>query len=143
MRIKAHTLRLKGSWTKGGKPRIIPITTPEQRRCLDQAKQRCPKHSLIPKGTAYITQRRYYDRTLQRLGVGNGHGFRYAYAQRRYAQLTQALSPDQKGWRCPLQGGPTRGQLTAQQQIIDRHARAIISLELGHARIRISGIYIG
>ncbi len=29
---------LKGSWTKGGRPRAVPVTTPEQRAVLDQAR---------------------------------------------------------------------------------------------------------
>jgi hypothetical protein len=30
-------LRIKGSWTKGGRERVIPITTAEQRATLDEA----------------------------------------------------------------------------------------------------------
>jgi len=43
-------IRLQGSWTKGGISRLIPITTPSQRKCLDRIKLLVgKKESLIPK----------------------------------------------------------------------------------------------
>jgi integrase len=52
---------LKGSWTKGGRPRTVPITTSEQRAVLDQAHQLAGTGSLIPAHKTYIQQRHTYD----------------------------------------------------------------------------------
>jgi hypothetical protein len=49
-------IALKGSWTKGGRPRVVPITTPEQRAVLDQAHQLAGAGSLIPPHKTYIQQ---------------------------------------------------------------------------------------
>ena len=133
-------LSLQGSWTKGGQPRIIPITTDAQRHCLNNVKFLCGKDSLIPKGTSYITQRNHYDRITQQAGLNNLHGLRYGYAQRRYLVLSKQLSGD-NGWAYPFAGGPVI--LTAKQQIIDAHARRMISKELGHSRSHITRIYCG
>jgi hypothetical protein len=47
--VLAHVL--KGSWTKGGRPRTVPITTPEQRAVLDAAHRLAGSGSLIPAQT--------------------------------------------------------------------------------------------
>ncbi|WP_134601709.1 phage integrase N-terminal domain-containing protein, partial [Pseudomonas aeruginosa] len=41
-------LALKGSWTKGGRERTVPITTPEQREVLQAAHHLAGAGSLIP-----------------------------------------------------------------------------------------------
>lgn len=41
-------IALKGSWTKGGRERSVPITTVEQRRVFDQAHELAGAGSLIP-----------------------------------------------------------------------------------------------
>lgn len=51
---------LKGSWTKGGRERLIPITTREQRVALDQVQQLAGSGSLIPPHKTYIEQRHVY-----------------------------------------------------------------------------------
>lgn len=54
---KGSKLALKGSWTKGGIPRTIPITTEAQRAFLDELKQILPKGaSLIPPEKSYREQ---------------------------------------------------------------------------------------
>ncbi|HLS81361.1 MAG TPA: recombinase family protein [Steroidobacter sp.] len=52
---------LKGSWTKGGRPRTVPIITPEQRAALDAAHGVAGSGSLIPAQKTYIQQRQTYD----------------------------------------------------------------------------------
>lgn len=54
-------LLLKGSWTKGGRQRIIPILTSVQRDILDQIHLFVDKGSLIPADKSYIQQRNTYD----------------------------------------------------------------------------------
>ena len=52
-------LRIKGSWTKGGRERVIPITTPEQRATLDKAHKLVGEGSLIPaEKTSYCPKTR-------------------------------------------------------------------------------------
>ena len=129
-------LRLKGSWTKGGVPRAIPIRTSEQRYWLDQAKKLSGKSSsLVPKEKTYIQQRRLYDRLSRQAGFKNLHGLRHAYAQRRYVEIT--------GWNAPINGGKDRHKLSKQEQRRDQQARKIIALELGHSRMAIAKNYLG
>lgn len=126
---------LKGSWTKGGKERAIPITSPEQRAALDQAHKLAGAGSLIPPHRTYIQQRNIYDGECKAAGLSNMHGLRHLYAQTRYEQLT--------GWKCPAAGGPPRHLLTPGQRIIDGVARQVISNELGHERLQITVVYLG
>ena len=45
---RGNCIVLKGSWTKGGRLRTVPITTPEQRTVLDHAHRLVGAGSLIP-----------------------------------------------------------------------------------------------
>lgn len=132
---RGDKLVLKGSWTKGGRPREVPIRTPEQRAILDQARALAGSGSLIPPDQRYIDQRRRYERECSRAGIDRAHGLRHAYAQRRYEDLT--------GWSAPAAGGPKSRELTPVQRELDAHARQIISLELGHERPQITAVYLG
>lgn len=126
---------LKGPWTKGGRPRTIPITTPEQRAVLDQAHRLVGAGSLIPAHKTYIQQRHTYDFQCKSAGLSNMHGLRHHYAQARYAMLT--------GWAAPAAGGPPVRTLTEVQRIEDAIARQTISHELGHERIDVVSVYLG
>lgn len=128
-------LALKGSWCKGSRPRIVPITTPEQRAVLDQAHRLAGKGSLIPAHKSYIQQQRVYEGQCKAAGLHRMHGLRHKYAQARYEALT--------GWRAPAAGGPTAKMLTPEQRLQDLHARQIISYELGHERLQVTAIYLG
>jgi hypothetical protein len=126
---------LKPSWTKGGKARVIPIRTPEQREVLDRARKLAGKGSLIPSARNYVQQLRIYEGHTLRTGLSKMHGLRHAYAQQRYEELT--------GWRSPAAGGPTNKLMTQIQRNLDREVRLIISRELGHERIQIVTVYLG
>lgn len=134
---QASHLILQPSWCKGGRGRIIPIRTEEQRHWLEKAKQLVsqPERSLIPIGKTYIQQRYLYDKQTLRAGLQNLHGLRHAYAQQRYRELT--------GWEAPINGGPKSKQLTDEQKFIDKQARMIITEELGHSREQITVSYLG
>lgn len=132
---KGYHLLLKGSWTKGGRERTIPILTEKQRDILNQAHRLAYKGSLIPAYKNYIQQRNVYDGQCQKVGLNKMHGLRHAYAQARYETLT--------GWKSPKAGGLTRKELTPAQQIKDEFARQTISRELGHERIEVVGVYLG
>ncbi|GKT20003.1 integrase domain-containing protein [Acidovorax sp. SUPP2522] len=126
---------LKGSWTKGGRERCIPITTPQQRAVLDAAHALAGAGSLIPAHKTYIQQRHVYDGQCKAAGLSHMHGLRHRFAQVRYAALT--------GWAAPADGGPTSRLLTPAQRVQDAEARQTISRELGHERVQITAVYLG
>ncbi len=129
-------IRLKGSWTKGGRPRVVPILTQQQRDVLDRVRKLVGNGALIPPDKNYAQQKeRYHHSTLQDAGLRNLHGLRHGYAQRRYQELT--------GWEAPVAGGPTYKELASEQKLKDREVRMIVSQELGHGRINITNIYLG
>lgn len=128
-------LRLKGSWTKGGRPREIPIVEPSQRVLVDQVRDFVGSGSLIPPESLYKHQLRCYESSIMRAGLNNLHGLRHGYAQRRYLRLT--------GWYPPSGGGPKFKELTRTEQEIDQAVRLKISRELGHNRIEITRVYLG
>lgn len=134
---RGSRLVLKASWTKGGRPREIPIRTEAQREVLERAKAlaaKTPRGSLIPTGQ-YKDQVRRYERQTAAAGLHRMHGLRHAYAQNRYFELTGRLAP-------AAPGGKTR-QLRRDERPLDREARKIISEELGHGRDQITAVYLG
>lgn len=132
---RGGSIVLKGSWTKGGKPREVLILTTSQREVLDRAHKLAGAGSLIPRDLKYIEQLKKYERHTIDAGLNKMHGLRHAYAQRRYAEMT--------GWQAPAAGGPTSKQLTPEQKELDRSVRMIISKELGHEREQITAVYLG
>ena len=128
-------IALKGSWTKGGRERTVPITTTEQRDALHAAHRLAGTGSLIPANKTYIQQRHVYDGQCKAAGLSHMHGLRHQYAQSRYETLT--------GRPPPAAGGSLATELSPTQRIEDRHARQIISRELGHERVQITAIYLG
>ena len=132
---KGNHIRLKASWTKGGKARSIPIRTEAQRDILDRARALAGFGSLIPSHRSYVQQLRVYEGNTTRAGLSSMHGLRHAYAQERYAELT--------GWKCPAAGGSDNKSLTSEQRELDREARLTISQELGHEREQITAAYLG
>ena len=126
---------LKPSWTKGGRGRMIPVRTEEQRDVLNRARRLAGLGSLIPSNCNYVHQMRVYEGNTVRAGLSNMHGLRHAYAQNRYEELT--------GWQCPAVGGPDSKALTPEQREADREARLTISQELGHEREQVTTAYLG
>ena len=128
-------IKLKASWTKGGRPRDIPVRTEAQREVLDRARKLAGFGSLIPSHRSYVQQLRIYEGHTTRAGLSNLHGLRHAYAQDRYEELT--------GWKCPATGGPGREALSPEQKALDQEARLTVSQELGHERTQIVTAYLG
>ena len=133
--VQVDHIKLKPSWTKGGRARTVPIRNDEQRQLLDEVKAFAKGGSLIPAQFNYVQQLNRYQRQLRNAGLSKLHGLRHAYAQQRYFELT--------GWKAPVAGGPTSKQLTSEQLAPDYEARAIVSNELGHARVEIAAVYLG
>ena len=128
-------LVLKRSWSKGGKSRVIPIRTENQRHVLDRAHKLAGKGSLIPGSRNYVKQLRIYEGHTIRAGLSKMHGLRHSYAQTRYKELTR--------WKSPAAGGPPSKSLNLQQREQDYHARLVISRELGHEREQVTAVYLG
>ena len=126
---------LKGSWTKGGRPRMIPVTMPDQRPLLDEVRETIGDGSLIPPDLKFVEQMKKYEMQTTDAGMKNLHGLRHGYAQRRYLMLT--------GWPCPYQGGKVKREMTKEEFARDQEARFTVSQELGHGRIEITSVYIG
>jgi hypothetical protein len=132
---RGDRIELKGSWTKGGRPRTMLITTAEQRTVLDYAHRLVGSGSLIPAQKTFIQQRNTYDGECKTAGLSNMHGLRHLYAQSRYEALT--------GWEAPAAGGPVAQMLTSAQRTQDAIARQTISRELGHERPSVTALYLG
>ena len=128
-------IQLKASWTKGGKPRTIPIRTEAQREVLDRARSLAGFGSLIPSHRSYVHQLRVYEGNTLRAGLSQLHGLRHAYAQARYEELT--------GWECPATGGPDSKSLSLEHREQDRETRLTISQELGYKREQVTTAYLG
>jgi hypothetical protein len=132
---RGSALQLKDTWTKGGRPREIPIRNETQRQLLDEAKQLAGRGSLIPADMRYVDQLRRFEYQCAQAGIHRVHGHRHLYAQTRYRELT--------GWSAPSAGGPRWKDLDARQRETDREARLTVSRELGHSRLSVAGVYLG
>ncbi len=125
---------LKGSWTKGGRPRAIPVRTPIQRGLLRRVADLCGNGSLIPDGKTYRDQLGRYKSECVRAGIQGAHGLRHLYAQERYEELS--------GLPAPVNASNTPPITLAQREKHDE-ARQVVSEELGHGRLQIVESYIG
>jgi len=128
-------IKLKSSWTKGGRARSVPITNDDQRQLLEDVKALARGGALIPPHLNYVKQLHRYEKQAAQAGLSHLHGLRHGYAQQRYFELT--------GWVCPVGGGlPSKG-LNPAQRTLDHKVRTLISSELGHARVEIAAVYLG
>ena len=142
--IRGNRIVLQGSWCKGGRGREIAVRTRAQREALAFAAEVAGKGSLIPPSLDYKTYRDGpFRAACDQAGVSRTHGFRHAWAQDRYREITRKLDARGVGWECPVRGGPTRDQLTPAQFEIDRYARMVIVEDLGHSRLSSSYPYLG
>ena len=132
---RGDRLVLKDTWTKGGKAREIPMRNTAQREVVARAHRLAGKGSLIPRDRNYREQLRVYERHTANAGLSRLHGLRHAYAQDRYEELT--------GWKSPAAGGPSGSALSATERSLDRQARRVVSLELGHERLAVVNVYLG
>ena len=126
--------------TKGGRERVVPIETQEQRDILALAKSRV-KHVNEHIGHPDLNLEQSIRRVnyvfekfgLTRRGLGvTAHGLRHEHLNDVYESIAGVPSPVRSG------------SVTAE---IDKHlhdiARARVSQEAGHARLNISNAYIG
>ena len=128
-------IRLKGSTTKGGRPREVPVRNEAQRQLLDEARRLAGGGGLIPPDRSYRQQLKVYEGQTRDAGLYRMHGLRHTYAQVRYEELT--------GWKAPAAGGPRQRTLMGARRRMDTAARKKIAQELGHSRIGVVGVYLG
>ncbi len=133
--MQGDHIRLKSSWTKGGRARTVPITNEDQRQLLQEVKALARGGALIPPHLNYVQQLHRYEKQTQKAGLSRLHGLRHGYAQHRYVELT--------GRVCPVAGGLPSKELNPDERALDDKARVTISSELGHAREAISAVYLG
>ena len=132
---RSDRIRLKGSTTKGGRPREVPVRNAAQRRLLDEARRLVGGGALIPPDRNYRQQLKVYERQTSEAGLYRMHGLRHRYGLRRYEEIT--------GWKAPAAGGPPQRSLTGARRRIDGEARRTIAEELGHGRAAVSSVYLG
>jgi len=133
--VQHDHIKLKSSWTKGGRARSVPITNVDQRRLLEEVKALARGGALIPPQLNYVKQLHRYEKQVRNAGLSRLHGLRHEYAQQRYLELT--------GWVCPVRGGLPSMELDPAQRTLDHKARTLISSELGHARVSVAAVYLG
>ena len=131
---RLDVLKLKASWTKGGKERDIPIAKDAQRELVNEVKRFAGNGSLIPAEMSYRDQLNRFKAQTALADIHRVHGLRHQYAQSRYEALT--------GWKAPAAGGPSAKQLNPAQKAFNREARLTMSRELGHEREQITAIYL-
>lgn len=131
-RAKQHITVVRG--TKGGKSRIVKITSQRQVETLQAAAEvQGSAKNLIPAGQSWAKFQsgamRDIRETLQAQGIERLHDLRASYACARYEQVTGFLAP------VFTQEIPDRD--------LDLQARCQISLDLGHERIDVVNGYVG
>jgi len=136
--LQGDYLHLKEG-TKGGRTRMVPVETQEQKRWLEVAIQEASTNRqgrLQYKEGITLEQARNHLQSILRLcGLTKDqtgltvHGLRHSYACNLYREFT--------GEPAPIQGG---GIVDAE---LDRRARREISLRLGHGRISVTTSYLG
>ena len=111
---RGSKILLKASWTKGGRPREIPVLHDEQRRVLDEARALAGGGAMIPGHRNYKQQLEVCERQTAEAGLERMHRLRHRYAQTRYEAIT--------GWKPPAAGGPPMNSLKGARKRIDREA---------------------
>lgn len=123
--------------TKGGRPRIVPLSHPYQRLALNAFKAKV-RHKNCSLADPALTLKQAYTRyftVMRAAGIGradNGvtsHGLRHEFANALYQQLTGHQSPI-------TQGEPISREL-------DKEGRRAVAEALGHSREQISSAYLG
>lgn len=125
--------------TKGGRPRLVPIETNEQRELLERAKEIAAQHPMgllvAKKGLNLKQAINHFYNTVKKVGVQRkelgitAHGLRHGYACAIYKQLT--------GEDAPVLGGKY------VEPELDKTARLDIAERLGHSRADVVSAYIG
>ena len=123
-------IQLKGSTTKGGRPREVPVRNEAQRQLLDEARRLVGSGALIPPGRNYRQQLKVYEGQTREAGLYRMHGLRHGYVLERYKEIT--------GWKAPAAGGPP-GHCRSTRTLEARRGRSL----LGGVSCQIPGVTVG
>ncbi|WP_447974212.1 phage integrase N-terminal domain-containing protein [Nitrospira sp. Kam-Ns4a] len=142
-RLRPH-LADKGAYlsvhhgTKGGRDRVVPITTAGQRDVLDRAKALVGDRmgSMIPERYEWRQWRQHYYYVVRSCGISRddgitSHGLRHERLQEVYQEHT--------GRPAPVRGGDPE-VIPAE---VDRAARQEVAEQAGHSRAEIATHYLG
>ena len=126
--------------TKGGRMRVVPIRTQEQRDVLDAAKrlaEQSERGSMCPNTRSVDSaKRRLYYVLGEKLGLNKKrlgctpHGLRHEYANDLYEEISGVPSP-------------VRGGSPNFDRESDDAARSQVTGDMGHARLSITSAYVG
>jgi site-specific recombinase XerD len=123
--------------TKGGRDRVVPIETAQQRALIERAKtfaaHKNASTSAQKLSLAQVKNR--YGAVCKEAGITKAHGItshglRHEYANERYKAISG-------------QDSPVRGGERAVSRDDDRMARLIVAEELGHSREDVTTHYLG
>lgn len=133
--------------TKGGRPRVFPVTSQKQIEALKNAADiQKNDRSMIPEDQKWS---QYQNKCYQDISKTelHFHGERHHYATERYESLI--------GIKCPVQAGIKHGALhhkyiaeklnitLKDAKILDKKTRLQVATELGHSRVDITNHYLG
>lgn len=126
--------------TKGGRARVVPIKTAEQRDLLVQCKNLVGfaknAHMGMSGKTLKQNKRRFYT-IMDKFGINKktsgvtAHGLRHEYVNRRYEEMA--------GGKSPVEGGT----VARDDPELDHEVRIVIAEEVGHTRPSIVSCYSG
>jgi integrase len=127
------------SGTKGGRPRVVPITTEQQRQVLIDAKALAgtPGNHIGNPQLTLKQQLSRFSNLLTKLGVthkelgATAHGLRHQYLNDRYEVIAGVPSP--------VRGGT----VTDDNRDACTLARLTTTEEAGHSRLQVTGAYYG
>lgn len=123
--------------TKGGRARVVPIVTDQQRDLLRRAKLLADKNcSTSDQSKSLVQWKNHYYHVLRRVEITrkNGftsHGLRHERLNEIYREQTGSLSP--------VQGGSK----SAVSRADDKAARQEVAEVAGHSRSSVSSAYLG
>ena len=92
---------------------------------------------MIPSHLKYKTYKNEVQAKSTKLGI-KGHAFRHRWAQQRFEQVSNGLTP-------PISGGTPYAELTDEEKRRWDNAAKVVNSELGHGHGRedITATYIG
>ena len=117
---RGDRIHLKGSPTKGGRPRDVLVRNEAQRALLDEVRCLVGGRALIPPDRNYKQQLKVYEHQTRDAGLYRMHGLWHPYALERHEELT--------GWKAPPAGGAVAafavaGRSTASTKRHERRSR--------------------
>lgn len=127
-----------GRGTKGGRPRVVPVVTNEQKAFLRECIKALDgaKDSMMPTEVKLLPWIKHYYKVCNRNGISRAagftpHGLRHGYAHRLFEAKT-GQKPS-----------AVTGEKVDMDLTIKRIARLLVSEDLGHSRDSIASAYLG